>query len=153
MAHGLETRVPFLDNDLVDFAMRVPVSLKLANLTEVVRLERERARRRRAALLRARRDDGKLLLRSVMARYVPAEVIRRRKAGLFRRPTPAGSRARASITSKRRLLTGRARIYDYLDRDAVHGARQRTLPARENRRLLIWSLLSVESWCEKFLDG
>jgi asparagine synthase (glutamine-hydrolysing) len=31
MAHGLETRVPFLDNDLVDFAMRVPVRLKLAN--------------------------------------------------------------------------------------------------------------------------
>ena len=25
MAHGLETRVPFLDNDLVDFAMRLPV--------------------------------------------------------------------------------------------------------------------------------
>ena len=29
MAHGVETRVPFLDNDLVDFAMRVPVALKL----------------------------------------------------------------------------------------------------------------------------
>ena len=38
MAHGLETRVPFLDNDLVDFAMRVPVRLKLGNLGEVVRL-------------------------------------------------------------------------------------------------------------------
>ena len=25
MAHGLETRVPFLDNDLVDFAMKLPV--------------------------------------------------------------------------------------------------------------------------------
>ena len=32
MAHGLETRVPFLDNDLVDFAMRVPVRYKLGNL-------------------------------------------------------------------------------------------------------------------------
>jgi asparagine synthase (glutamine-hydrolysing) len=32
MAHGLETRVPFMDNDLVDFAMRCPVRLKLNNL-------------------------------------------------------------------------------------------------------------------------
>jgi len=38
MAHGLETRVPFLDNDLVDFAMQMPVSLKLANLKEIIRL-------------------------------------------------------------------------------------------------------------------
>ena len=41
MAHGLEARVPFLDNDLVDFAMRMPVSLKLGNLDEVVRTRRE----------------------------------------------------------------------------------------------------------------
>ena len=34
MAHGLENRVPFLDNDLVDFAMDCPVNLKLRNLTE-----------------------------------------------------------------------------------------------------------------------
>ena len=38
MAHSLETRLPFLDNDLVDFAQRLPVGLKLGNLGEVVRL-------------------------------------------------------------------------------------------------------------------
>ena len=38
MAHGLETRVPFLDNDLVDFSCRVPVGLKLGNLGAVLRL-------------------------------------------------------------------------------------------------------------------
>ena len=38
MAHGLETRVPFLDNDLVDFAMRCPLSFKLNNLGEVIRV-------------------------------------------------------------------------------------------------------------------
>jgi asparagine synthase (glutamine-hydrolysing) len=32
MAHGLETRLPFLDNDLVDFAQRIPVALKLRGL-------------------------------------------------------------------------------------------------------------------------
>lgn len=38
MAHSLETRVPFLDNDLVDFAMQVPIRLKLRNLNKVLRL-------------------------------------------------------------------------------------------------------------------
>ena len=32
MAHSMETRVPFMDNDLVDFAMKCPVKLKLNNL-------------------------------------------------------------------------------------------------------------------------
>ena len=36
MAHSMETRVPFMDNDLVDFAMRCPVSLKLNNLRDII---------------------------------------------------------------------------------------------------------------------
>ena len=38
MAHGLETRVPFLDNDLVDFAMKVPVRYKLRDYSQIVRI-------------------------------------------------------------------------------------------------------------------
>ena len=45
MAHGLESRVPFLDNDLVDFAMRLPARMKLGNLTEIISTKRKRARR------------------------------------------------------------------------------------------------------------
>ena len=36
MSHSLETRVPFMDNELVDFAMKCPVSLKLNNLNKVL---------------------------------------------------------------------------------------------------------------------
>jgi asparagine synthase (glutamine-hydrolysing) len=32
MAHSLETRVPFLDNDLVDFAQKIPVKYKIKKL-------------------------------------------------------------------------------------------------------------------------
>ena len=38
MAHSLESRVPFMDNDLVDFAMRCPVSLKLNNLRQTIKI-------------------------------------------------------------------------------------------------------------------
>ena len=39
MAHSLETRVPFLDNDLVDFAQKVPVRLKMSKLEETLRID------------------------------------------------------------------------------------------------------------------
>ena len=63
MAHGLESRVPFLDNDLVDFAMRLPARMKLGNLTEVVSPQRKRAGRIRRSVIIERTKDGKLVLR------------------------------------------------------------------------------------------
>ena len=48
-------------------------------------------------------------------------------------------------------MNGDAAIYDYLDRDTVRGLVGDHLEGRENRRLLIWSLLSVEQWCETFV--
>ncbi|MBL8080144.1 MAG: asparagine synthase (glutamine-hydrolyzing) [Anaerolineales bacterium] len=60
MAHGLETRVPFLDNDLVDFAMRLPVHLKLANLNEAVRVNENEAGKSDKYFQRTR--DGKRAL-------------------------------------------------------------------------------------------
>ena len=49
------------------------------------------------------------------------------------------------------LLDGQAHIYDYLDRKSVEALIEDHLEGRENRRLLIWSLLSVEAWCQEFL--
>jgi asparagine synthase (glutamine-hydrolysing) len=48
MAHSLETRVPFMDNDLVDFAMQCPVDLKLNNLGEVTRLNENASGRKQS---------------------------------------------------------------------------------------------------------
>ena len=44
MAHGLETRVPFLDNDLVDFALKVPPRYKLRDLDACASRGRRRSR-------------------------------------------------------------------------------------------------------------
>ncbi len=80
MAHGLETRVPFLDNDLVDFAMKVPVKLKLDNLDEVVKLNENKPGAKTVKYFQ-KTNDGKLLLRKMLSRYVPEEVIEREKQG------------------------------------------------------------------------
>ena len=100
MAHGLETRVPFLDNDLVDFAQRLPVRLKLRDLEHVVRLNENEPGAKTLRYFEKTRD-GKLLLRKVMERYVPDDDHRPGEAGLLRRRTRPGSAARASTTCGR----------------------------------------------------
>jgi asparagine synthase (glutamine-hydrolysing) len=151
MAHGLETRLPFLDNDLVDFAMRVPVRYKLGNLGEVVRLN-ENEPGPKAEQYFARTNDGKLVLRDAMARYVPEDVVFAHKQG-FTAPDASWFRG-DSIRYVQRLLLGKeARIYDVLDRATVHQLVNDHLSGRENRRLLIWSLLCFEQWLRLFLDG
>ncbi len=149
MAHGLETRLPFLDNDLVDFAVQVPVALKLGNLGEVVRLnENEPGDKTRRYFEKTR--DGKLLLRRAMTRHVPEAVTARAKQG-FSAPDASWYRGESIDYVRRRLLDRNARIYEYLDRSSVTALVDEHLSGVKNRRLFIWSLLSFEQWCETFL--
>ncbi len=148
MAHGLETRVPFLDNDLVDFAMRMPVGLKLGNLGKVARFnENEPGDKPRKYFERTR--DGKLILRRAMARYLPEDISGAQKQG-FSAPDASWFKGDSIEYVRRLLLDPRAGIYDYLDRDTVTGLVMDHLDGRENRRLLIWSLLSFENALKTF---
>ena len=148
MAHGLETRVPFLDNDLVDFAMTIPVRLKLGNLQEVVRInENEPAKERKHFEWT---HDGKMILRKVMARHVPPEITQAPKQG-FSAPDATWFKGRSIDYVRRTLFRDDARIYAFLDPRAVQAMVTEHLENRENRRLLIWSLLHLENWCEMFL--
>src|SRR3954453_13130902 len=65
MAHGLETRLPFLDNQLFDFAEQLPVGLKLGNLREVISLNENEPGPKTQRFFE-RTHDGKLLLRRAM---------------------------------------------------------------------------------------
>ena len=150
MAHSLETRIPFLDNDMVDFAQRTPVGLKLGNMGEVVRLnENEPGPKTQRFFERTR--DGKLVLRKAMQRYIPESITAGEKQG-FSGPDASWFRGESIDYIRGRLMNGDAAIYDYLDRDTVRGLVGDHLEGRENRRLLIWSLLSVEQWCETFVS-
>lgn len=148
MAHGLETRVPFLDNDLVDFAMRLPVKLKLGNLSEVIRLN-ENAPGEKNAMYFQKTNDGKLLLRKMMARYVPSEVVDREKQG-FSAPDASWFKGESIDYVRTTLFSGKARIYDMLDRSTIQPLVEEHLDGKENRRLLIWSLLNVEHTMRTF---
>jgi len=151
MAHGLETRVPFLDNDLVDFAQRLPVHLKLRELEHTASLD-ENDPGDKSARYFQRTRDGKLLLRRVMERHVPATVAAQVKQG-FSGPDATWFRGESLDYVRRIVDDPKARMYEFLDRAAVGRLVEEHLSGRENRRLLIWSLLSFEQWCRIFLDG
>lgn len=151
MAHSLETRVPFLDNDFVDFAMKVPVRLKLGNLDQVVRLNENEPGNKTAKYFQ-KTKDGKLLLRQAMSRHVPAPIIDAEKQG-FSAPDATWFKGDSIEYVRRKVLNGRALMYDFLDRDSVTRLVNDHLEGRENRRLLIWSLLNFEHWCERFLNS
>jgi asparagine synthase (glutamine-hydrolysing) len=146
MAHGLETRVPFMDNDLVDFAMQCPVNLKLNNLAEAVRINENEIGKKSGGHFQLS-NDGKQLLRDVMRRHIPDNIADAQKQG-FSSPDASWFKGESIDFVRRKLLHGQAHIYRYLDRDTIASLVNQHLEGRENRRLLIWSLLNVEAWLE-----
>jgi asparagine synthase (glutamine-hydrolysing) len=149
MAHSLENRVPFMDNDLVDFAMQCPVGLKLNNLAEVLRINENEPGDKQGQFFQ-KTNDGKQLLRDMMSRYIPTDITRAAKQG-FSSPDASWFKGESIDFVKRTLLNGNARIYEVLDRQAVAPLVEQHLRGEQNRRLLIWSLLNVETWMKDCL--
>jgi asparagine synthase (glutamine-hydrolysing) len=84
-----------------------------------------------------------------MQRYVPASITDAIKQG-FSAPDASWFRGESIEYVRRMLLDRKARIYSFLDYEAVKQLIEEHLKGATNRRLLIWSLLSVESWCVAF---
>jgi len=142
MAHGLENRVPFLDNDLVDFAMRCPVSLKLKNFKEVVRINENLVGDKQTQYFQ-QTQDGKQILREVMGNIIPPQVTDARKQG-FSGPDASWFKGDSIDFVRRKLFAKNASIYSLFDRTAVQELVEEHLQGKVNRRLLIWSLLNLE---------
>ncbi len=139
MAHSLETRVPFLDNDLVDFAQKVPVSLKLANLKNIVRMnENELGKLQKT-------NDGKVILRKAMSHHIPEDIHKAVKQG-FSSPDQSWFKGESIEFVKEKLLNPNANIYNYMDKTATQKLINEHLSGEQNRRLFIWSLLNFEEW-------
>ena len=112
MAHSLETRVPFLDNDLVDFAQKIPVKYKLRNLEEVKRMDENEIGKLQKT------NDGKVILRKTMSRYIPEKIHAAVKQG-FSSPDQSWFKGESIEFVKRLLLARGANIYRYMDRSTV----------------------------------
>ena len=94
----------------------------------------------KTAIYSQRSQDGKVILREAMARYVPADVAGGVKQG-FSAPDATWFRGESIDYVRRVLMDRKARIYDYLDFDVASRLVADHIEGRENRRLLIWSLI------------
>ncbi|NIU01956.1 MAG: asparagine synthetase B, partial [Nitrosopumilaceae archaeon] len=80
MGQGLEARVPFLDNDLVDFSQKLPARYKVRELEKVNPLDENlQGRKRDTNVNWQKTNDGKLLLREVLTNFLPENITNGRK--------------------------------------------------------------------------
>ncbi|MHB8836284.1 MAG: asparagine synthase (glutamine-hydrolyzing) [Candidatus Methylomirabilia bacterium] len=127
MGNGLETRAPFLDHRLLEFAAACPPALKLRGTT------------------------GKYLLKEALKPYLPREILRRRKMG-FGMPVAEWFRGELGELAGDLLLSPRALQRGYFRRDAVERllTEHRRCSADHGARL--WVLLFLELWFREFID-
>lgn len=126
MAHSVESRVPFLDNDFVDFVLRIPGHLKL------------------------KEGQSKHIFKQAMTRLLPEETLRRRKQG-FTPPDATWYRTvlRAEVTD---LILGKQAVSrNYFRPEALQQIVDDHMQGRRNYRFLLWSLMIFEWWNRLFL--
>ena len=143
-AHGLETRTPFLDNDLVDFALRVPVGLKVDPESLIAEVDEDDVLKSRM-----RTAGGKRVLREAMGRLMPPQVTGRAKQG-FSAPDASWFRGESIDYVNSLLRDKRSPIFEFLDPTYVTRRLDEHTSGRINHRLFIWSLLSFEWWLRSF---
>lgn len=141
MAHSLETRVPFLDNDLTDLAWRLSPPLKVN--TELL------GRKNGQTYIES--TEGKRILRQAMEQYLPVEFTRQRKQG-FSPPDENWYRGPSMDYIKNILFDKRTFQRPWFDQEFVKSKLNEHFDAKFNHRLLIWSLLSFEWLQRHFLD-
>ncbi|HUF48546.1 MAG TPA: asparagine synthase (glutamine-hydrolyzing) [Vicinamibacterales bacterium] len=127
MAHGLEARSPFLDHDLLAFAARLPVSMKLRGGTQ------------------------KYLLRRLARELLPPALVNRPKMG-FGVPIDVWFRRDLRDMAHDVLLGSAARSRGYFNMGVVEQYLAEHESGRRSRHAQLWNLLMLELWHQTFVD-
>jgi asparagine synthase (glutamine-hydrolysing) len=125
MASSLETRVPFLDRGVFDLAWRLPMSVKLHNGTT------------------------KWILRQVLYRHVPAELVDRPKMGFG---FPIGPLLRGPLRpwAEGLLDERRLRQQGLLDPEPIRKAWLLHLRGRRDLGHELWAILALQAWLDRW---
>jgi len=125
MAVSLETRTPFLDHRLVEFALRLPLSLKI------------------------RDGQGKWLLRQVLYQYVPREMIERPKQGFG---IPLASWLRGPLREWADALLDKSRLEreGLLNASVVRKKWEEHISGRRDWHHWLWNVLVFQAWNERW---
>jgi len=123
MAVSLETRAPYLDHRVVEFAWRLPVEFKM------------------------RGQKTKWLLRRLLQRYVPEHLFERPKRG-FSVPIDEWLRGPLRDWAEELLAPDRLRDDGYFRPGPIRAAWDAHLSGRSNRQAQIWTILMFQAWLE-----
>lgn len=123
MSASLETRVPFLDHRVAQLAWELPQSMKI------------------------RGDNGKWVLRQILYKYVPKELIERPKAG-FAIPVAEWLRGPLREWAETLLNEKRLRIDGYLNPAPIRKAWCQHLSGRYDWSIRLWAVLMFQNWLE-----
>jgi asparagine synthase (glutamine-hydrolysing) len=150
MANGLEERFPFLDNDLVNFAQKIPVKHKLGNLALMKKIDENQFGNKKNAY--SEFDDGKSVLRKAMRDLLPERIVNRKKQG-FSAPDESWYRGENAKYVKELLLGKNIACHQFIQPNYIEKIVYEHCEKRINHRLLLWSLMNFEWWCRIFLNN
>lgn len=150
MANGLEERFPFLDNELVNFAQKIPVKYKLANFENMKRLDENTIGNKKGIFQQF--NEGKNVLREAMSNILPDRIINRKKQG-FSAPDESWYRGENAAYVKDLLLGKNIVSAQFINQKFVHKIIDEHCNHHINHRLLLWSLMCFEWWCRLFLNN
>ena len=120
------------------------MSMKLKNFNPSVRIN-ENQYGNKQNLYFQKTNDGKNILRDVMNEIMPDHIIKGQKKG-FSSPDASWFKGDSIDFVKSKLLNPKAKIYNVLDYKSTAKLIDEHLDGKQNRRLLIWSLLNVDEW-------
>ncbi|MBM4323505.1 MAG: asparagine synthase, partial [Deltaproteobacteria bacterium] len=149
MAHSLETRVPFLDNDLVSFVQRIPSEYKLQPINRMIPVEENIVGAKTKFF--AQSNTGKYIFRKAMKGVVPDEILDRKKQG-FSPPDQSWYRGPTMGYIQEMLLNEKSLSRGFFNPPYIRRIVHEHTEGKVNHRLLIWSLLSFEWWNRIFFD-
>jgi asparagine synthase (glutamine-hydrolysing) len=127
MANSLELRVPFLDHHLLEFAMSLPDEYRLKGW------------------------EGKFILKKVMEKTLPHEIIYRKKKGF---PVPVAKWFRENLYHQVRdvLLDSKSLTRNYFQESYIDNALKRHRQGKEDLSRRLFSLVALEMWHKKYID-